>query len=212
MAERENWLHESSDNRGTTTFVVHQRNNAHRAIVKTTLLVVGGGVALSFFLISAGGGISILGYILLLLLTLFGGGALVVCALMALMSIGIRARVSFAVSPGQLMLIEKTKDKYPGAIDRQQVASLYIDGPRNSGQVSSSRLIVGPTAYVAAQAAAHTIGDMSSSIGRGMGAALAASRYSVTINAQAKTINLADALSQSEAEYLMHRIEAAWAA
>lgn len=210
MAERDNWLQESY-NAGTTTFVVKQRNRDYLRIVKIAGATILGGFVLSALLISPGGGISIFGYLLLAFVMFFGFITAIMCVVIALMSMSLRAKVSFAISPDKLLLIDKVKDNYPSTIDRHQVASLYIDGPKDSGQVASSRVIVGPTAYVAAQAAAHSIGDISSSIGRGMGAALAASRYCLTINAQAKTINLTNALSQSEAEYLMHRVEAAWA-
>lgn len=211
MAERDNWLDESVDSHGTTTFIVKQRNRDHLGIIGKSM-----GGALAFLIVcsiimSMGGGWMIVGAILGLFALLLGFLITVSCIFAFLASMGLRERVSFAITPDRVNLIEKVKDKYPASVDRGQVASLYVDGPRDSGQVSSSRVIVGPTAYVAAQAAAQTVGDISSGVGRGMALAVFASRFTVTINAASRKIHLTNNLSQQEAEYLMHRVELAWA-
>jgi hypothetical protein len=131
--------------------------------------------------------------------------------ILPLMFMSKKAQAAFSISPSTIDLIEKNKPKYPDSVARDHVSALFVDGSRPTYSQSSSLVAVGSPGAVAAAHAMHGASQAATGTGQLLGAAIAAFNWSVKIEAYGKSMVLAECLSETEARYLLHRIEVALA-
>lgn len=120
-------------------------------------------------------------------------------------------RAEFAVGKSGVELIVKQKGGYPARIAVDHIQSLYIKTPSQAPRYGHVTVVAGSAGMVAAQQGAHAAAAVGGGLGQLLGSSLAKTSWSVAITAYGQEVLLATWLTESQASYLMHRVERAFA-